>query len=315
MKKMAPGLRRGDGLADKSLLCALCELCSKNEEKRGYMKNLLLALLALLAAVPAFAAGEGKESTYDRVLRTGVIQCGYIVYPKQVEKDPNTGVISGVAYDVIEEAAKQLGFKVEWAEEVGTATFVEGLKLGRFDLLCNTAFESASRARYIASTIPVFHTPVFALARADDARFGNDLNAIDAPEVKVGVIDGSQYTIIAQQMFPKAQMVSLSDMTDFTQLLQETETGKVDVGFADLAITKKYMASNPGKLKTVGNMPVRLYSNAFLYRRGDEDFGGMIDVALRNLHNFGIVEKILQKHEDQPGIFYRAARPYEMPGR
>lgn len=275
------------------------------------MKKYIILFFLLTFSLPTIA--DDKESAYDRVLRTGVIRCGYIVYPKQIEIDPNTGTMSGIAYDITEAAAKELGFKIEWSEEVGTGTFVEGLKNQRFDLLCNTAYDSAARARYISSSIPLFHTPVFALARTNDTRFSDDLSAINNPDVKIGTVDGSQYTIIAQQTFPKAQLVSFVDMTDFSQLLLETQTGKTDIGLADLAITKKYMEANPGKLKIIGTKPVRFYSNVFLYRRGDEKFGGMFDTALRNLHNFGIVEKILEKYENNTKIYYRIAPLYQKP--
>src|ERR1039458_8039271 len=57
-------------------------------------------------------------SAKDRVLKRGVIRAGYAIYPPASFKDPNTGKISGICVDVLEEAAKNLGLKVEWTEEV-----------------------------------------------------------------------------------------------------------------------------------------------------------------------------------------------------
>lgn len=271
----------------------------------------LLILVFLNVAGPAKAVDN--ESVYDRVLRTGVIRCGYIIYPPQIQKDPATGALYGLAYDVMEAVAKELGFKVEWTEEVGTGTFVEALKNGRFDMLCNTAYDSAARARYVSYSVPVFFTPIVAVARQDDDRFARGLEAINVSGIRISVVDGSSYSVIAREYYPKAQAVSLPDMTDFTQTLMEVIYKKADIAFSDKAIALSMMAKNPAKLKIVGDKPLRFYSNVFAYRRGEEAFGGMIDVAIRNLDNFGMLESIMIAHEEHPGSFYRAAPPYREP--
>ena len=68
------------------------------------MKYFSIALIAMaLLSSSAFAAD--KESAYERVLRTGVLRCGYIAYPPHLIVDPATGTISGISHDIIEEAA------------------------------------------------------------------------------------------------------------------------------------------------------------------------------------------------------------------
>ncbi len=49
------------------------------------------------------------QSTYDRVIQSGKIRCGYIVYPPGCIKDPNTGKLSGIGIDTIELVAKKTG--------------------------------------------------------------------------------------------------------------------------------------------------------------------------------------------------------------
>src|ERR1039458_10684502 len=73
-------------------------------------------------------------SAKDRVLKRGVIRAGYAIYPPASFKDPNTGKISGICVDVLEEAAKNLGLKVEWTEEVPWGTMIEGLQNERYDI-------------------------------------------------------------------------------------------------------------------------------------------------------------------------------------
>ena len=59
---------------------------------RLFLTVLLSVVLSLLAV--SIYTGEGKsgakESAYDRVLRTGVLKCGYSVWPPYYTQDPNT---------------------------------------------------------------------------------------------------------------------------------------------------------------------------------------------------------------------------------
>lgn len=314
MKKMAPGLRRGDGLADKSLLCALCELCSKNEEKRGYMKNLLLALLALLAAVPAFAAGEGKESTYDRVMRTGVIKCGYINYPPHFMIDPTTGEKSGIMHDIVTEAAELLQFKVEWAEELGWGNTVEALRSGRIDAVCTSFWQNPVEGKYLGFTMPLFYSAVGAYVHKDKAAKLSSVSTLNDPAVTISGTDGNMSDLIARQEFPKAKWAAHPNMTDETEQLMDVLHGKADVTFVETYLGETFSRNNESKLVNIAkDNPVRLFGNTIAIAQDDVRFKSMMDSVLVQLLYGGRVEKIIRKYEDVPGGIYRAARPYEMP--
>ena len=45
----------------------------------------------------------------EQIIRTGVIRAAYAIYPPASIKDPNTGELSGIFIDVLEEVAKNLG--------------------------------------------------------------------------------------------------------------------------------------------------------------------------------------------------------------
>jgi len=47
-----------------------------------------------------------RESAYARVMRTGTLRCGYVLYPKTIERDLNTGKMSGPMYAIMEEMGK-----------------------------------------------------------------------------------------------------------------------------------------------------------------------------------------------------------------
>jgi ABC-type amino acid transport substrate-binding protein len=97
------------------------------EIKMIRLLNVLLFLLFFCCAIPVFAAD--KETSYDRVMRTGVIRCGYVEWPPYLLKDPNTQEFSGLIYDYMMAIGKDLGFKVEWSESVGWGIFMRVLRL------------------------------------------------------------------------------------------------------------------------------------------------------------------------------------------
>ncbi len=69
------------------------------------MKLSQITLIVLLSAVVAFAsvklmaptnpAQKQKETAFARVMRTGVIRCGYYVFPPVTYRDPDTNALSG----------------------------------------------------------------------------------------------------------------------------------------------------------------------------------------------------------------------------
>jgi Bacterial extracellular solute-binding proteins, family 3 len=102
------------------------------------MKNFIIILVAIIITViinlgfinlkpsnNSIVKAEAK-SVYSRVIESGKIRCGYIPYEPGLIKDPNTGKFSGIMHDTMEEIAKSLNLKVEWTEEVGWGTMIEG---------------------------------------------------------------------------------------------------------------------------------------------------------------------------------------------
>src|SRR5580693_5757716 len=117
---------------------------------RRRMKSILFVILIVIAAfgVEKFVLSSGHltqiktesakaETTYDRVIRTGVLRCGYTPYSVGLMKDPNSGQLSGIYYDVITRLADNLKLKVDWVEEVGWGSQIEGLNTNRYDLICS----------------------------------------------------------------------------------------------------------------------------------------------------------------------------------
>ncbi|HPQ51494.1 MAG: transporter substrate-binding domain-containing protein [Alphaproteobacteria bacterium] len=260
--------------------------------------------------VPSFAAEH--ETVFERMMRTQTIQCAYILYEPAVMKDPNTGQMSGVVVDLMDEIARRAanGMKVEWTVESTYATFAEDLKRPNVDLMCATLWTMADTGLLGTSTVPLWYSGLGAFVRADETRF-QDLAALNSEQVIISDVDGSISGIVAAQDFPKAKILSLPHSDDYTIQLMNVVNRKADVAFLDTNFGAAFMAHNPDMLKNlVPERPLRVYSNALLVRKGEQEMLNFMNMALTELMNDGTVDRILNKHEAYPGSFYRVAKPY-----
>lgn len=271
----------------------------------------ILTFCILLSSPPAFA--ESKESSYDRVLRTQTIRCGYINYPPHLIIDPNTQKMSGISYDTMEEVARMLGFKVDWTEELGWGNTVEAIRSGRIDALCVSLWPSAVEGKYVGYTVPMFYSAVGAYVRVDENRFKSDLSNLNDPKFRISATDGNISFFTAQQDFPKATVLSLPNMTDETQMLQEVNAGKADVAFIETYLGEKFIKTNPNTVKDIiPHSPIRIFGNTFGLPMEDVRLKSMLDAAITPLIEGGMLERIIKKYEEVPNGILRVSKPYEV---
>lgn len=272
-------------------------------------------LLAGCGSAVIRQADSSESSVYDRVMRSGVIRCGYVIYNPGFMKDPNTGKMYGIGPDVFEMAAKNLGLKVEWTEEVGFGSMIEGLQTNRYDVIACPIWPNCNRARVVDFGKPLYYSPVFAYVKKGDKRFNaNNLVSLNSPQYSISTIDGETSEIIAREEFPKARKSSLPQLSDGAQLLLSVATGKANVSLTEPANAAAFMKNNPGQIECVSDTkPIRIFANCWMFRRGQMEFKNMLDTALEQLINSGYVDKIISKYEPAPNTFFRVAIPYQLP--
>ncbi len=286
-----------------------------NARKCAFLTGIAIIAIGVSAAtttlmtarhpVAAVQASAKTESTYERVMRTGIIRCGYTPYSVGLFKDPNTGALQGIYKDLIEEAATQLSLKVVWAEEVTWGTQIEGLKTGRYDMMCSPDSMTAARTRAADYSIPLYFSPVDIWVRRDEARF-NDQAQLNDPAIKLATIDGEQTQAIAKAFFPKAADGSLPQNAEFSQLMLAVSTGKADATFAEPYVVNEFMAHNGDILKnlTPGH-PLELVANVFILPAGEPAFKAMLDNMLTELALNGFLDRTIDKYELYKGSYVR----------
>lgn len=274
------------------------------------MRAIVLAILLITFSFPVFA-GE-QDSVYDRVMKSGKIRCGYGVWGAYLNKDPNTGKMGGIYYDYMEQLGKNLGLKIEWAEEVGWGDYIAGLENDRFDAYCTVVTLNAERARSVDFLTPIFYLPSDIFVAANDARFDAHPDRINSTDVTMITVEGDIYAKIANAEFPMAKKMELSQLATPAELFLSLATGKGDVVLMERSSGVDYMKANPGKIKKLASpSPFRASPESISIKGGEYRFQRMLDIATIEMLSNGTIDKIL-KDNDPAGVSYvPVAKMYE----
>lgn len=293
-----------------------------NMKMQRLNNNIRLSLRSVIAFLIIFSfacaqqkeQGQSNSSAYDRVFQAKKIRVGYVSVPPGCIVNPATKELAGITIDILRQIGKNCDLAIEFTEEVGWATMIEGLNSGRYDMIGSNTWANPVRGKLTTLSKPIYYSGIGVWVRADDNRFTKDNNwaSLNTQTAKLGVMDGSTGAVIAKTQFPNAKHVTYADLTGEPQLFLELTARKVDVVFAEPAQGMAFLKSNPGKIKNIAAAaPIRLFANVYLLPKNEFQFKGMIDTALEDLQNSGFVEQVLKKYEPGPNAYYRVARPYQ----
>lgn len=267
---------------------------------------------ALRSETAPAAAEAKKETTYERVMRTKELHCGYLIYPPNFMIDVNSKKMSGIFYDAVEAMGKELNLKIVWQEEGAYDNLIEGLNTGRIDAICSGLWENPAKAAVVDFSDYFFFNELAVYAREGDTRFDNNLAALNDPKITFAVIEGAIADQIAKTEYPQAKRNALPPLSDFPQLLMEVASNKADVTISATQEILVYDQNNQSKLhKVATEKPFRLYPNVIFVRKGEHDLMATLNTALHQINHTGRLESILASYEKQPGTLVRIAKEYD----
>ena len=262
-----------------------------------------------VVTMPTLATVAAKETTYERVLRTGTIRCGYSVWKPLMWADAGTGEKTGIFPDLIEEAGKRLGLKIVWQEELGWGSVVESVRADRVDMACAGYWLNPARIKNLQSSTPQLYSPMYVYIRADDARSFASPQDLNDGQYTISTIDGSAEKQIISARFAKSKNITLPELASSSDALQDLVTKKADFLILDPATANGYMLNNPGKIKNAfPDTPMTLFPTVMLLPPEDAAFKGMIDNILLDIERDGTLDALVKKYEASP-LFLRSASP------
>jgi ABC-type amino acid transport substrate-binding protein len=277
---------------------------------RTIVSIVILGLVyAYLPAHSAMADSSTKESTYDRVLRTGTIRCGYTSWDPLFFIDPKTNEKKGIFHDMMEEVGKRLDLKIVWQEEIGWGTITESVKTGRVDMACAGYWLNPARIKNVMSSAPQIYSPLNVWVRQDDNRHFNSPDDLNSDQLTVASIDGSAERQLVDRRFPKAKVLSLPELDTNSDEIESLTTRKADFLVVDASSMAAYTAKNPGKIKPLfPDQPLNVFPNVMLLPPDDMRFKDVIDNTLRNIEYDGTLDSILKTY-DAESMFLRNPKP------
>lgn len=230
----------------------------------------LLPLAALIFAffLAAPARAEEKESVYERVMRTGVLRCGFIPWPPGFEIDPNTNEVKGPTKDLFQSIIELTGWKVEFVQ-TALGNVPLDLKTEKIDAMCADGPWTITNIKLVDYTTPAVYSPVLVYIRAGETRFSSyaDLNSED---VSFAGIDGDISIDLAKLRFPKAKLQTLINLTDPALMMMEVASGKADAVILDPVTAENYMKNNPAKMRPFPvKEPLATYPAGMSVKRGN----------------------------------------------
>ena len=285
------------------------------------MKIARLLLVIILSAGTAWGVSHyslpnqadpaaAKETRFEQIKRTGVLRCGYYLWPPYLDRDMTTGQMKGLFADLFEETAKQLGVKIEWTTEIVHAHIPTDLDNNRYDVLCGMLFATPSRAREMGFTIPLLYHPAYLFVKEGDTRFDNNYAAANDPSVKFVILDGEFSAIAANERFPKAQKVSLPQNATGSDLMLNVANGKVDALITEMTTFLIYNKNNPGKVRRAAGPPESVIGAGFPVPQKEQDLKNALDTTLSYLQGTGFIDKLFDRYETPDNKFLRMPKPY-----
>lgn len=272
------------------------------------MKSIVLLFITLFLSSPVMA----QDQVSSRILEGGTINCGYAPWNPILFRDLESNELKGAAKEIVEKIGSKLDLSINWAEEAQWGNIVEGLKTNRYDMICVVLGAVGNRAKVANFTEEIFYLPIYAITRADDNRFENDISVLNSEEYKIGVLEGEFSAILANERFQKAQVVSIPQMSDYSLLMEDIKAGKTDVSFISGETFAEYDKKFPGVLKISSKgKPMATVPGAFALPHGNPIFAELLDVTIHEMHNDGSIEAILDKYDPEGKFFLRVAKPYK----
>jgi len=274
--------------------------------------RILLLIALLLIPCGKIYAHDVENSVYAKVIKSGKLRCGYGIFPGAIYKDPNTGELSGLVIEFVEELGKITNLKIEWTEEIDWGNIGVSLQSRKIDAMCAAIWASAGRGRVVAFSNPIFLTSVDAFVRSDDLRFEDNIDILNSPEYVIATNHGDVSEELANRLFPKAKKFAKSQIAGEDQLFMNVLTKKADITFSNAVLMNDFNKNNDNGIRKVKlDAPFLIYKNTIGVDIHERELLSMINTAVDQLVYSGYVDYLLDKYKDNVGeIFIPVAKPY-----
>lgn len=273
----------------------------------------LLSLSLMFFGTTNSTSAAERQSTYERVMLTKTLRCGYFIWPPHFDIDLKTGQAHGVYHDIIQELGHTLGLKIEWAEEYSLGTQVEALKSNKIDALCADGPWTRSALPYLDYSEPYYFVPGFIYGLKSNPRLkpGMDLRSFNSPDFRLTSLDGDGSEEFTRLYFPTISRLSIPSTAPPSLLLENILSGKADIMWNDPLTIAGYPPEKQAQLVNINpSKPVGVFPFVISVAKNNDGLLRMLNQGIDVMTQSGSLEKMIQSYRFPAGSVYLPAPKY-----
>ncbi len=224
--------------------------------------SLILGLLAIILALAVPSPAQESKSLIKEIQQRGELRVGYATADPHSFKDSTTGQWKGIAVDIMDDWAKELGVK-HVPVDTSWDAMIAGLQAGKYDVAAALNRRPA-RALVVTFSTPYMNdTGTFAVNRAKVKAMTFD--QLDQKGVKIAVMMGTAEDKSLSRVAKNLEILRLPDQNETRIAVQ---SGRAQGLFDDISGNAKFAQENKTVRLIIPSTPILVEGIAFAIRKG-----------------------------------------------
>jgi len=277
------------------------------------MSNKIISVLCVVAVMVSIISLIYKTSpvsqstdTFENIVKTKQLTVCYVSWPPSIEKDPNSGQLSGFLIDVIEGIAEDAELALSYVES-SWGGFPADLASGKCHAGIAGFYPLINRSMAVSFTRPFFYAGNNGVVRAKDNRIRTTAD-LNSPNLRIAVLQGEYADVYAKKYFSRAQLITLPATADNTAPLVAVSSGQADVGLIVADVVDDYTKTHP-EVRRVFTEPYSTTPITWVVRPGDQKLLNFLNNAINYLEATGELDALSHKYQSS---WYTEKKEYQL---
>jgi cyclohexadienyl dehydratase len=220
------------------------------------------------------------NSRLGKILKKGVIRIGTAGdYKPFTYLNPETGKYEGYDIEATKKLAEDLGVEVQFVK-TSWPTLMEDLQANKFDIAMGGITRILDREKVAHLSHPYINFGKSALIREEDKDRFTSLDAIDQPDVKIGLNPGGTNEQFVREHITEAQIIMVEDNLSIPNMVAE---GQVDVMITDNVEAILYAEKDPRLYAAFTEDTFTKSQKGYLMHEGEPIFHNWIELWMEEM--------------------------------
>jgi polar amino acid transport system substrate-binding protein len=268
---------------------------------------------ALMLAFLVGTAPKAEARELDEILDSKEIHLGYIIYPPLMNRDPQSGELSGFVIEALNFMFESIKIKPVWVE-VGWSTFAAALQSDQIDIFVGGSFATPQRSLALAFTQPFAYMGNDVVVRTADAesKFKDVKELADLDQEGLTIasqLGGAPYDYLKAH-FTKAKIVGV-ESSNQSQASLEVLAGHADAAYWDAFISARDVQEHPEQLTSLfGASPLDVSPLAWAIKHKEPELLAFLNTMLEYMETNGTWIEFERPYRDELGGYFHVKREY-----